>query len=522
MNEADIKTKKQIVEKIKSSTNILIAVSNDPSVDELAATIGLAALLNKLDKHATAIFSGAIPPAISFLEPDKVFEGTVDSLRDFIIALDKEKADHLRYKLDGDLVKIFITPYRTTISSDDLQFSQGDYNVELVLALGVENQERLDSALAAHGQILHDATVVAISAGEQTSQIGNLEWHNSDASSLCEMIADMSELLKSDKSLMDKQIATSLLTGIVAATERFSNTRTTSQVMTVAANLMAAGADQQLIAARLQEAHEISSIPNKSADTSIEPMDESTQSSTFPEIDSADQSTLPPEGTLEISHEDTAESVSVPVEPTQPVEIDTGMSTLPPEGAPVMAQLPTPGADISQDLSLETSTLPPEPEILAPATDTFQMPAPQINDTSVQDVVTIGHEPVIEPLLGGTLNATTDQAAEEAKKALEDEQNRTILSHAYLGGQPSSSASSMSVNGSDASDNGAPVDIFASVQTPVSPQMPNLPPPPSMPDFSTLPPPPIPEYSMQTADFNQAPSTPTITVDPSQYRIPGQ
>jgi len=52
MNDADAKVKQQIVEKIKSSTNILVTVSKDPSVDDLSAALGLTALLNKLDKHA--------------------------------------------------------------------------------------------------------------------------------------------------------------------------------------------------------------------------------------------------------------------------------------------------------------------------------------------------------------------------------------------------------------------------------------------------------------------------------------
>ena len=125
--------KQQIVERIKESSNILVTVSTDPSVDELSAALGLTIMLNKLKKHATAVVSGQVPPAITFLDPEKTFESTVDSLRDFIIALDKEKADHLRYKVDGDVVKIFIKPYRTTITQEDLDFSQGDYNFELEL-----------------------------------------------------------------------------------------------------------------------------------------------------------------------------------------------------------------------------------------------------------------------------------------------------------------------------------------------------------------------------------------------------
>ena len=228
----DTGAKQQIVDKIKDSSNILVTVSTDPSVDELSAALGLTILLNKLGKHATAVFSGQVPPAITFLDPEKTFENTVDSLRDFIIALDKEKADHLRYKVDGDVVKIFITPYRTTITNEDLDFSQGDYNVELVLALGVKTQDNLDKALEAHGRILHDATVVSIGTDDEKSSLGSIDWRDKNASSLSELIVGLLEGIKSEKPLMDEQIATALLTGIVASTDRFSNDHTSSKVMT--------------------------------------------------------------------------------------------------------------------------------------------------------------------------------------------------------------------------------------------------------------------------------------------------
>ena len=59
----DIKAKQQIIEKIKESTNILVTVSDNPTVDALSAAIGLTLLIDKLDKHGTAIFSGVVPPA---------------------------------------------------------------------------------------------------------------------------------------------------------------------------------------------------------------------------------------------------------------------------------------------------------------------------------------------------------------------------------------------------------------------------------------------------------------------------
>jgi hypothetical protein len=261
MNESDVK--QQIVDSIKNADTVLITVAKNSNVDELSAALGMTLYLNDIGKHATAVVSGEIPPAINFLKPEKTFENSVDSLRDFVIALDKEKADHLRYKVEGDVVKIFITPYRTIISQNDLKYSQGDYNVELVLAFGVKDQNQLDSALSAHGRILHDAAVATV--GQQPSTLGTMDWSNAEASSLSEMAADLVEVLQSDAKPMTEQVASALLTGIVAATDRFSNDNTTSRVMTVAAQLMAKGANQQLIAAKLREGSKVALSEGKSS-----------------------------------------------------------------------------------------------------------------------------------------------------------------------------------------------------------------------------------------------------------------
>jgi nanoRNase/pAp phosphatase (c-di-AMP/oligoRNAs hydrolase) len=124
--------KQELIEKLKSSSNVLVTVSRNPSVDQLSALLGLGLILNKQGKHAAAVFSGNIPSTIQFLKPEDTFEKNTDSLRDFIIALDKSKADKLRYKVEDNIVRIFITPYKTSITQNDLDFSQGDFNVDLV------------------------------------------------------------------------------------------------------------------------------------------------------------------------------------------------------------------------------------------------------------------------------------------------------------------------------------------------------------------------------------------------------
>lgn len=243
--------KQQIVERIKQASNILVTVSNNPSVDQLSACIGLTLLLNRMDKHATAVFSGQVPSTIEFLQPEKTIETNTDSLQDFIISLDKNKADKLRYKVEDDIVRIFITPYKTSLSEKDLVFSQGDFNVEVVMALGVKDRTQLDQAITAHGRILHDATVISVNAGnDKSAEIGQVNWQEPTASSLSEMLVSISEAFGTG--LIDNQMATAFLTGIVAETKRFSNDKTSPKVMTMSAQLMAAGANQQLIVSKLE------------------------------------------------------------------------------------------------------------------------------------------------------------------------------------------------------------------------------------------------------------------------------
>lgn len=480
MNEASLKNKQRVVDKIKSATNILITVSKDPTVDELSAALGLTALLDKLDKHATAIFSGIIPPAINFLNPDAVFENNADSLRDFIIALDKDKADHLRYKLDGDVVKIFITPYRTSINEDDLEFSQGDYNVELVLALGVASQEHLDAALVANGQIMDDATIITVNSSGNSSQLGSLDWRDESASCLCEMVAGLADALKSGKPLLDRQIATALLTGVVAATDRFSNSSTSSQVMNVAAQLMAAGADQQLIAAKLQESHAIQSLPT---DTSS-----STASAVTPEPSEARD-----DGSLVISHND------IPKQPAVNGE----------QGAKINRQA-SPAAAKPTPLAIKPEKVENEPIIEERITENKE------------------EKPAEEPLLGGTLNATTDQAAEESKQALENDKNKTILSHSYIAGsdQPNAINGNVSATEATAGDSEAFNGSMPSSTLPPNATAPSitLPMPPPVPDFSKMPQngrtvnPPIP----QTPVVNMPQSNPGVSTLPPENPIANQ
>jgi hypothetical protein len=248
-----------IASAISSGGNILITVNSNPTIDELSAAIGLTLALDKAEKKVTAVYGGKTPHAIAFLDPESTFQDDVSSLRDFIISLDKSKADKLKYKVDNEsgTVKIFITPYKTSITSNDLDFSAGDYNVDTIIALGVKNKDDFDNSILSHGRILHDAQIITINSGNDISVLGTINYDDSESSSISEIITNIIDTL--GVGLFDERVATALMTGIVASTDRFSNSKTTPKVMQVASRLMSAGANQQLISSSVSG----SAISNK-------------------------------------------------------------------------------------------------------------------------------------------------------------------------------------------------------------------------------------------------------------------
>ena len=261
----------RVVEKIKASENILIALSKNPNIDEISAALGLAMILDTMRKHVTAIFSGQVPNVLQFLKPEETFEKTTNSLQDFIIALSKDKVDHISYKIEGDFVKVYVTPYKATIGQSDLSMSHGDYNVDLVICFNVISGDEIDPALSEYGRIMHDATAINLTV-DTPGRFAELEWQDSNVSSISEMIVGLADRL--GLASFSEQVATALLTGIVASTDHFSNPRTSSNTMSIASKLMSFGANQQLISSQIMEKIKTPDIPATSIapTTSIAPV----------------------------------------------------------------------------------------------------------------------------------------------------------------------------------------------------------------------------------------------------------
>lgn len=358
----------QVANAIDGGNSILIALSKNPSVDALSAAIALSLTLDKLGKHVTAIFSGKTPQMLSFLEPEKTFAADTNSLQDFIIAINKDKADHLRYKIDGDFVKVYVTPYRTRLSQADVEFSYGDYNVDLVIALDVPTLNDLDSALSEHGRILHNARAINISV-DLAANFGDIKWSDASASSISELIVSLVNVFQEKQAdVLSKASATALLAGIISATNRFSNERTTPVTMRAASLLMGAGADAQLIS---------SSIPVEILTPEETPEEPEAQEEARPEV---------PIESITPTESATPTEPATPAEPEAPVEPVVSQTPAVPAvpAEPVAQVAPAPIAPAtSAPATPATATAPTTPTPPAEASSPVPLTAPA---TPVQEI----------------------------------------------------------------------------------------------------------------------------------------
>ena len=393
----------RVVEKIKASENILIALSKNPNIDEISAALGLAMILDTMRKHVTAIFSGQVPNVLQFLKPEETFEKTTNSLQDFIIALSKDKVDHISYKIEGDFVKVYVTPYKATIGQSDLSMYHGDYNVDLVICFNVISGDEIDPALSEYGRIMHDATAINLTV-DTPGRFAELEWQDSNVSSISEMIVGLADRL--GLASFSEQVATALLTGIVASTDHFSNPRTSSNTMSIASKLMSFGANQQLISSQIMEKIKTPAETQASNEVQTSEAVQAPEASVIPATPAVTVDSAP------------VESIPVSDSPLDYIEIEPNPNqTL--DGQPLESQS-TPAAQ-SFESQISPTPQPQEPQPVsqpAPTPQPFESqptPAPQaIESQSVPIPQSLG------PQQAPAYQAPINPAAAAASAVMED------------------------------------------------------------------------------------------------------
>lgn len=247
----ELTPKQQTVEQIKAAKKILILTHLNPDGDALGSILALYLILKKLDKEVTAAVPETVPMALNFLPSLADLSRDFSSTKDFIITVDtsKTKVDRLGYKHypEENKLNIVITPLGGSFDPKDVSFSFGSFKFDLLIVLDSPDLERLGPLYEGQNALFYETTVVNIDHHAGNDFFGKINWVDLTATSTSEILVSLIESLAREKPLLDEDIATALLTGIITDTGSFQNANTTPKSLTVAAQLVAAGGRQQEI-----------------------------------------------------------------------------------------------------------------------------------------------------------------------------------------------------------------------------------------------------------------------------------
>ncbi|MFA6322043.1 MAG: DHH family phosphoesterase [Candidatus Buchananbacteria bacterium] len=251
----------QVINTIKTSQHILITFNKDYSVDAVASALALYSVLVKLGKLvdiASADFARL--KTLDFLDQSENIKPDVSNLEKFVICLDTagKQIEEFSYNVEGDKLKIFITPKNGSFNQNQVTTSNTDYKYDLIITLDTPDLESLGKIYQQHTEFFYNTPVINIDSNPENEHYGQINLVNINAVASAEIIFNLINAI--DKSLWDKKIATNILAGLITKTKSFKTSNVTPKTLEIAGQLLAAEADRDLIIKKIYRSRSLSTL----------------------------------------------------------------------------------------------------------------------------------------------------------------------------------------------------------------------------------------------------------------------
>jgi bifunctional oligoribonuclease and PAP phosphatase NrnA len=255
---------RNIIDLLKRHNKILVLPSSPPDGDAIGSAIALYIALRKLDKEVTVVCHDPIPEVLDFLPSTKIIGGKISSTNDFIISIHTRKSqiDQIKSSIEEDKVNIIITPKDGHISESDIIFNKGKIAYDLIITVDCAELSQLRDIYENNIEIFQEIPVINIDHHVSNTHFGRINYVDIMASATTELLLPLLETLGKEEGtqLIDEDIATLLLTGIITDTGSFQNANTTPRSFEKASELIAYGARQQEIIQYIYKTKQLSQL----------------------------------------------------------------------------------------------------------------------------------------------------------------------------------------------------------------------------------------------------------------------
>lgn len=255
----ELSPKQQISELIKQSQRILVVSHKNAGGDAVGSMLALERVLTKAGKEVTLVLSEKLDENLTFLPGIEKIKRDISGARDLIIRISKDKfpIEKLSYNEEDGFLNIVLTP-KGTLEKNNLEFTQSQFKFDLIFVLDTADVEKIDSIYDRYTELFFETPIVNVDHHGGNEYFGTVNMVDLTATSTAEILVSIIEAMGPGN--FDADVATCLLTGIIADTASFKNTNTTPKSLTISAQMLAAGARQQEVIQNLYKTRPLSTL----------------------------------------------------------------------------------------------------------------------------------------------------------------------------------------------------------------------------------------------------------------------
>ncbi|MEK7614855.1 MAG: hypothetical protein AAB431_00530 [Patescibacteria group bacterium] len=256
-----LRESQQVFEAIKRSTHPLICIPSGAGADQYASALGLAKVLDKLEKKSViAAADGKPSKNLKFISGHEDIVQRLENLQRFVIELDasKTKVDELSYEIKGDRLYVSLSPKKGFWSEKDVRTTSSGYRFDLIICIGSPDYESCAHLYSENPDFFYRTPVINIDHSPENEHYGQINVVDLTASACGEVCHDLVESI--DTGLLDEEIATAFLTGMIAKTKSFQTNIVTPKTLQTASKLIAKGAKRDQIVQHLYRTRSISTL----------------------------------------------------------------------------------------------------------------------------------------------------------------------------------------------------------------------------------------------------------------------
>lgn len=254
-------THQQFHSLLSEKKHVLITAGTHTGGDGIASAIATAHFLDTLGVRTDIIIDGfADTERYGFLPRIGDIKPTFEYLKKFILDIDIKKTGikELSYDVEGDTLRIFLTPKHGELERSNIATSETAYRYDAIVVLGADDLDSVGTLFEQHAPLFFETPLINIGHNASNEQFGNVNIVDVTASSCAEVLYEVFNTV--GKEHISEEIAMALLTGMIVKTNSFKQKEVTPKALGIASKLMKLGADRDFIIDKLYRTRTIGAL----------------------------------------------------------------------------------------------------------------------------------------------------------------------------------------------------------------------------------------------------------------------